>query len=146
MVAAFSATPTHGVAPVTVQFTDESTGFISQWAWDFNGDGLTDSTKQNPVWTFAAAGWHPVTLTVSGVRGSDTYTKPAFVQVVSTIWYVDDAVTSSGNGTSWATAFKTIKEGLDTAASGELVLVADGTYTGASNRELDFGGKYVFIL
>ncbi len=140
-VADFSATPTYGAAPVTVQFTDESTGFIDTWAWDFNGDGVVDSTKQNPAWTFAASGWHDVTLTVTGVRGSDTYTKPAFVQVVSTIWYVDDSVGSSGNGTSWATAFKTLEEGLDAADSGELVLVADGTYTGASNRDLDFGGK-----
>ena len=43
-------------------------------------------------------------------------------------WYVDAAVASSGNGASWATAFKTIQAGLNAAASGDVVEVAGGTY------------------
>ncbi|WP_232502872.1 hypothetical protein [Solidesulfovibrio magneticus] len=43
-------------------------------------------------------------------------------------WYVDAAVASSGNGASWATAFKTIEAGLNAADSGDTVEVAGGTY------------------
>jgi hypothetical protein len=43
-------------------------------------------------------------------------------------WYVDGTVSNSGDGTSWATAFKTIQEGLDVAVDGDVVTVAQGTY------------------
>ena len=36
----FSGTPTSGTAPLTVQFTDTSSGSWSTWTWDF-GDGST---------------------------------------------------------------------------------------------------------
>jgi parallel beta-helix repeat protein len=37
----------------------------------------------------------------------------------------------------------TIQAALDQAASGDLVLVSDGAYTGAGNRDLDFKGKSI---
>ena len=46
--------------------------------------------------------------------------------------YVDSAVTTSGNGSSWATAFKTVTQALDSANSGSCssreIWVAKGTY------------------
>ncbi|MCK9275823.1 MAG: hypothetical protein M0P57_12115, partial [Syntrophales bacterium] len=47
-VANFSASPRIGDAPLTVAFTDSSTGEITGWAWDFDNDGTTDSTARNP--------------------------------------------------------------------------------------------------
>lgn len=45
-------------------------------------------------------------------------------------WYVDASVTTSGDGTSWGTAFKTIQEGADAAnvAGGDTINVAAGAY------------------
>ncbi|HOS82826.1 MAG TPA: DUF3344 domain-containing protein [Methanolinea sp.] len=72
-VAAFTATPTSGNSPLEVSFTDQSTGTITSWAWDFDSDGTVDSTDQNPVHTYQTAGTYTVTLTVTGAGGtSDT--------------------------------------------------------------------------
>jgi len=56
-----------GPAPLTVQFTDKSTGAIDLWIWDF-GDGAT-SSKKSPSHTFQNKGTYDVLLTVSGPGG-----------------------------------------------------------------------------
>ncbi len=43
-VAAFSASPLSGIAPLTVQFIDQSTGSPTQWEWSF-GDGIQDQLR-----------------------------------------------------------------------------------------------------
>ncbi len=78
-VAGFSADKTSGAAPLTVQFTDQSTGSITSYAWDF-GDGGTSSLK-NPAHTYTAAGTYTVTLTVTGHGGSDSETRTSFITV-----------------------------------------------------------------
>jgi hypothetical protein len=40
---------------------------------------------------------------------------------------------------------KTIKEGIDLASNGMLVLVAGGTYAEVGNKDLDFGGKAIHL-
>ena len=66
--ASFSASQTSGPAPLPVQFTDTSTGYITNWSWTF-GDGGT-STSQNPSHTYTNPGIYTVTLTAGGPGGS----------------------------------------------------------------------------
>lgn len=75
--AEFNGSPTSGDVPLTVNFTDQSTGTIDTWSWDF-GDGNT-STEQNPTHTYTVAGTYTVELTVSGTAGSDTETKTDYI-------------------------------------------------------------------
>jgi PKD repeat protein len=64
LVADFSATPDAGLPPLNgVAFADLSTGGATAWLWDFNGDGIPDSTVPNPTYNFGP-GAYGVTLTV----------------------------------------------------------------------------------
>jgi PKD repeat protein len=78
-VADFGATPTAGNAPLNVTFTDESTGVVSSWAWEFGDTGT--STLQDPTHVYASAGEYTVTLTVTGPGGSDPETKLNYITV-----------------------------------------------------------------
>ncbi|AAM07631.1 PKD domain-containing protein [Methanosarcina acetivorans] len=81
-VANFSANPLSGDSPLTVQFTDLSTGDgINVWAWDFNNDGIVDSTEQNPSHTYTPAGNYTVNLTVENANGSDFEVKTDHITV-----------------------------------------------------------------
>ena len=75
----FSANPRSGVAPLSVNFTDESTGTITSWNWNF-GDG-SNSAMQNPLHTYTNEGQYSVSLTVSGPDGSDTETKTNYISI-----------------------------------------------------------------
>jgi PKD repeat protein len=75
--AAFVASPAVGNAPLLVRFTNQSTGSISSYTWDF-GDGAV-TNEANPEHTFIAAGLYPVRLTASGPGGQSFF--QAVVQV-----------------------------------------------------------------
>ncbi|MBT8508668.1 hypothetical protein AZH53_09650 [Methanomicrobiaceae archaeon CYW5] len=82
-VAAFTADVTSGVAPLTVRFTDESTGVPTAWAWDFESDGTVDSTLQDTVFEYATPGTYTVTLTVTNAVGSDDEVKTDYITVTA---------------------------------------------------------------
>ena len=77
---AFSASPTSGVAPLTVNFTDSSTN-ATAWSWNF-GDSTT-STQQNPSHIYAVAGTYTVSLTATGPGGTTTTSKSNLISVAS---------------------------------------------------------------
>lgn len=78
-VAGFSGVPTNGPAPLTVQFTDLSSGAPTSWLWDF-GDRATD-TIQNPSHTYTAPGVYSVRLTVTGGGFSDSFVQIGYISV-----------------------------------------------------------------
>ncbi len=59
-----------GPDPLTVEFSSEGSGLPGDQpislAWDFDGDGTTDSTEANPTHTYTAKGLHTARLTVTG--------------------------------------------------------------------------------
>jgi hypothetical protein len=56
-------------------------------------------------------------------------------------WYVDGAVSASGDGTSMRSALKTIQEGIDKASDGQTVLVAPRNYV----ENIRFNGKNIVL-
>jgi PKD repeat protein len=66
----FSASPQAGIAPFRVDFTDLSGGDIEKWSWDFQSDGVEDSSAQSPSFTYESNGPHTVKLMASGKTGT----------------------------------------------------------------------------
>ena len=66
--ALFIASPVSGDPPLSVAFTDQSSGDILLWSWDF-GDGGT-SAEQHPVHVCSKADTCSVKLVVTGSAGS----------------------------------------------------------------------------
>ena len=82
LAANFTGTSTSGELPLTVQFTDKSSGLVSQRLWDF-GDGATDSVNTSvTTHTYNSYGNFTVSLTVTDINGlSDTETKENYIIV-----------------------------------------------------------------
>jgi hypothetical protein len=78
-LANFAANPTSGKRPLTVDFTDLSSGSNTYWSWIF-GDG-DSSSVQNPTHTYNDTGLFTVSLTVAGPYGSDDTTMVDLIHV-----------------------------------------------------------------
>jgi len=116
--ASFTGSPTSGVQPLNVTFTDTSSGSPTSWAWNFGDTGT--STLQDPSHTFSTAGVYTVQLIASNAGGSSTNTQSGYITVSVppptasftgsptngapplNVTFTD---TSSGSPTSWAWNF-----------------------------------------
>lgn len=113
-VADFSASPTTGCAPLTVSFTDKSSGNPKFYNWDL-GDGL--SSVQNPVHTYGP-GTYTVTLVVRNADGINSITKTNLIVVSpsptvsfsadkyiaclpANIQFSDNSIANSGSIVKW---------------------------------------------
>ncbi len=124
LVADFHSNVNNGEGPLTVQFTDDSVGSITSWAWDFDNDGTTDSTQQNPSHTYSLPGTYTVELTVSNGSNSDAEVKYNYIVVndpSSTNSYLQVIKNGTGFGTV-STSSTGISCGIDCYES-----YADGT-------------------
>jgi probable HAF family extracellular repeat protein len=74
----FSAVPRAGDAPLTVNFTNESSGIVTNWLWNF-GDGTT-STDANPTHTYNSPRTYEAKLTVYGPGGAGSKTVSIIVK------------------------------------------------------------------
>jgi PKD repeat protein len=104
--ASFTASPTSGTAPLTVQFTDTSTGSPTAWAWSF-GDGTT-STAQNPTHTYTNPGTYTATLTASNSSGSSqpatkTITVTAPTAAISVVGSTSSLASSAASAVTLST-------------------------------------------
>jgi len=70
----FTSNRTMGQVPLTIQFTDNSTGNITSRFWSF-GDGTVAENVTVVTHTYTQKGTYSVNLTVSGIGGEDTMTQ-----------------------------------------------------------------------
>jgi PKD repeat protein len=89
----FTGTPTSGDNPLTVTFTDTSTGVPTNWLWDFGDSSGTDST-QNPTHIYTEPGIYTVSLTAWNGLSTDTESKEEYVSVTATTGGIQVGTTS----------------------------------------------------
>jgi PKD repeat protein len=111
----------------STQFTDQSTGYVTAWAWDFGGQGTSD--KQSPEFVFPKVGTYTVKLTTSNDWGSTVATKDVVVTVTPQI-SLPSAISIDGSG-----ATKRIEIRRGTA----LTLQAGPVTAGVESWTWDFG-------
>jgi PKD repeat protein len=132
----FSATSTTGCAPLTTQFSNQSSPNATVYQWTFAGGTPATSTDANPVVVYPAPGVYTVLLTSTNSAGSDTETKMSYINVTdipqagfsgSIVGLTAQFSNSSTNATSYAWQF-------GDGASSNLAqpthtYAADGVYT-----------------
>jgi PKD repeat protein len=130
-----------GIKPFTVVFRDTSGGGPTSWAWDFDGDGTTDSTLQDPLdHIFASTGTFIVRMTATNAKGSSTASMGVTVVDSGTVDFTADQTsgnaplavqftsTSAAGGTAYAWTFGA-GEGSGTGATASHTYSTAGTYT-----------------
>ncbi len=84
VIANFSAYNISGPAPMTVLFTDRSSGYPEKFFWNF-GDNSSDATSvvQNPTHIFRTPGIYSVSLNASNSKYSNTTTRSNYIVAAS---------------------------------------------------------------
>lgn len=94
IIPGFSGTPLTGTYPLTVTFTDTTTGLPTEWIWYF-GDGET-SALQNPVHTYTKSGTFTVYLVAGNPHeGTNTTSRSDYIFAGSTLTQVVPSFTGS---------------------------------------------------
>lgn len=142
-VAAFTSNRSAGVAPLSVNFTDTSTGAPTTWSWDF-GDGGAGATTRTPTRVFTTPGTYTVRLTVSNANGSSQATKVITVSGAPTTPVAAFDATPTGGNAPLTVQFTNTSTGSPTpsaswtfgdgspaasATNPSHVFTAPGTYT-----------------
>jgi PKD repeat protein len=157
VVADFTATPRSGYAPLTVQFSDYSTGNPIAWKWDFNNDGVTDSQVQNPIYTYLTPGVYSVKLRAETQFKFNEITKSDYITVSElvlpdyTYTNFDDQINVefSGNPNNPETVANPDVSGINTSTNvGSWVKSAelDSHIFTVLDSKIDFTGGQVFHL
>jgi gliding motility-associated-like protein len=121
-VANFTASATSGCSPLSVSFTDQSTGSPFSWNWDFGNGQL--STSKTPSVTYSQPGTYTVRLVVKNSSGVDEEIKTNYITVFpspsasftanittacvpATVQFTDQSTTPPGAGSivSWSWDF-----------------------------------------
>ncbi len=111
----FTGSPTNGITPLTVNFTDNSRGYDQplSYEWDFDNNGTTDSTGRYPAYTYNTAGIYTVNLTVTDSDGS--------VNSLARTDYISACLSPVRIGGATPLYFSTLQAAYDAAVDGDII-------------------------
>lgn len=135
-LAGFSADTLCGTAPLTIQFSDQSSNTPLDWHWDF-GNG-TVSLEQHPTAVFAEPGIYTVRLIAANAAGQDTLERVNYITVVGQV----SATALPGDTICAGVRLELLAEGAESFVwSGPNLDTETGAITGATPTE---AGNYVY--
>jgi len=130
----FEGNPLTGPGPLAVTYTNISTGYDQplSYQWDFDNDGIVDSTELNPMHSYESPGIYSVTLTVTDSDGSISTLNRPFYVTVSSETCPNLPVRIAGSVPEY---FDTIQEAYNLAGEGDTIQVRALIFT--ENPELN---------
>ena len=138
--ASFTASPTNGVVPFGVTFTDTSTGTITNRAWSFGDGGMLSTNGTSVMHTYNMAGTNTVRLIASGPVGVSTNNKPNLIVGINP---ADLAVTPSSRNFGSVTVGLTNTMTFSVINNGDVTL--NGTATSAAPFVVTAGSPYAVL-
>jgi len=131
VIADFSVNKTKAGVGDTINFTDLSTNNPTYWNWDFDDNGTTDSTVQNPSYAYSATGCKTVKLISGNPYSEGTNIKENLITVATTNFslYVWENGSHSIPFNSWANAATNIQEAVIYSMPGAEILISNGVYS-----------------
>lgn len=118
----FFASPTSGAAPLSVKFSDKSTGSPTNWFWDF-GDGFTSAGVKDPSHVYQYGGKYTVTLTITLGDEIDRAIKKDYITVIGgpqptpTIGPYDPTKIHLYSGWNFISVARTLADGYSNASA-----------------------------
>ena len=132
----FAVDQTLVLTGAVVNFTDMSAGIPTAWAWDFDNNGSTDSTSENPQHSYSSVGDKSVKLTVTD-SGSSTIVKTNIIRVGGARHSVTNESTNLQNV-------------IDSSNPYDIIELSSGTYSqsgkAGTRSGRNFYGPNVFVL
>lgn len=115
----FTAYPTSGLAPLEVWFADNSTGYDQplSYQWDFDNNGIIDSTDPYPMYIYSDGGVYTVKLTVTDSDGS--------ISTLTRMNYITVSYPSVRILRATPIYYTTLQEAYDAAIDGDIIQVQD---------------------
>ena len=125
----FAVDKTLVLTGAVLNFTDTSVGIPTVWAWDFDNNGSTDSTLENPQYSYSSVGDKSVKLTVTDSANS-TIVKTNIIRVAG----AKSVVTNETDN---------LQNLIDSLNPFDIIELAEGTY---SQPGRNFNGQNILVL
>ena len=144
----FIANKTSASVGEEIQFSDQSEGDPTTWAWEFPGGTPAASTEQNPTVSYSTPGLYTVTLTIQNAQGDEAQReKTEYIEVVGSTSttlnaefeadkqriFVGEEIQftdlTTGNPVSWSWEFQGASPNTSTNQNPNVSYNTAGTYT-----------------